>query len=310
MQKLILKEHLTDQECELKYSGKFLTEDAYDVLVTEDTDAHTTNGELIMRFRKNVIPLNILKTGYEAFKDSVYLTEGRGLASGWSGKRTRKDGSKANTTVGAFVESGAVGYMDPNAMIRYCRKTAFTNKYFEKFVQGIPFVEEVDRLYKELCPTYWQKQMNIANGTNINYRIGRTSFTTVTVNRNFQTAVHKDAGDFQRGFGNLTVYREGDWKGSYFCLPQYRIAVDMQNCDALFVDVHRWHGNTPFINFNPAPTPFSNSERNPAKNKYKWDGQDLRMAYVMYFREYMINCKSPTEELHDTQMEQGGFLKL
>lgn len=310
MKKLVLKEYLTDKKCGELYEGKFLTGNEFDTLVTEDTDAYTTSGELLMRFRKNIIPIDILKSGYEAFRGSIYLTEGRGLASGWSGKRIRKDGSTANTTVGAFVESGAVGYMDANAMVRYCRKTAFTSKYFEKFTDGVPFVEEVDRWYKELCPDYYARQINIAQGTNRNYRIGNTSFTTITVNRNFQTAVHKDAGDFQRGFGNLAIYREGTWSGAYFCLPQYRVAVDMQNQDLLFVDVHRWHGNTPFENFNPAPTPFSNSDRNPAKGKYKWDGKDLRIAFVMYYREYMINCKQPSQELKDTQYEQGGFLKL
>lgn len=310
MQKFILKEHLTDAECEEKWTGKFLTDNEFDTLITENADGYTTGGQLLFRFRKNVIPLDVARSGYEAFKGSIYLTEGRGLASGGSFKRLRKDGSRANTTVGNFVESGAVGYLDHNAMIHYCRKTAFTSKYFEVFSQGVPFVKAVDDLYKELCPDYYAKQINIAKGTNRNYVIADTSFTTVTVNRNFQTAVHKDAGDFQRGFGNLTVWREGDWKGSYFCLPQYRVAVDMQNQDVLFVDVHKWHGNTPFIDFNPAPTPFSNSERNPAKNKFKWDGHDLRVAFVMYYREYMITCKQPAEELFDTKMEQGGFLKL
>jgi len=311
MQKLILKEYITDAECEQKWKGKFLTEDNFDILLTEDTDAYTTQGEMLLRFRKNVIPRDVLQAGADAFKGSVELTEGRGMASGGSFKRIRKDGSTANTTVGNFVESGAVGYLDHNAMIHYCRKTAFTSRYFERFMEGVPFVQAVDKLYAELCPEHYARQRNIVQGTNKNYVIADTTFTTVTVNRNFQTAVHKDAGDFQRGFGNLSVYREGTWTGSYFCLPQYRVAVDMQNCDMLFVDVHRWHGNTGFKNWNPAPTPYSKSERNPQKGMYvSEDGKDLRIAFVMYYREYMVTCKSPKEELKDTQMEQGGFLKL
>lgn len=290
MERLIAKKQMTDQQAEaLKIS--FLTSDAYDTLITDDVDVYDTAGLLVAKFRKSVFPLDKLKLGYESFKDSIEWTEGRGAASGASRKRIRADGSIANTTVGEFVQSGNVGFMDPSAMIRYCRKTAFARDYFEKFTAGIPFVEEVDRLYKELCPEHYRIQKNYAEGTNQNYVIGKTAFTTVTVNRNFITAVHKDSGDLPQGFGNLVIYREGDWSGSYFTLPQYRLAFDVRNGDILFVDVHRWHGNTPYENFDP--------ERG-----------DLRIAFVLYYREYMIKCGSPTEELKRVKMDQGGFLRL
>lgn len=301
---------MSDKECESKLARKLLTKDSFDRLITSDVDAFSNSGEMLLKFRKNVLSFDKLKAAYENFKGGIMLTEARGAAAGESFKRTRADGSTTNTTVNKHVETGAVGYMDQNAMVRYCRKTAWTGRNFEMFEKGIPFVEEVNELYKQLCPDHYARQYNIARGTNRNYVIRDTAFTTVTVNMNFQTAVHKDSGDFQRGFGNLAVYREGDWTGGYFVLPQYRVAVDMQNCDMLFVDVHKWHGNTPFENFDPAPTDFSNRVNHPMKDKYTWTGKDLRFSFVMYYREYMINCKQPSEELHNTQMEQGGFLKL
>lgn len=310
MQKIIAKRFMTDEECS-SLQGKFLDENAYDTLIQSDADCWSEQGELLFRFRKNAVPYELVKLGYDSLKYHIRLTEARGTASGESFKRIRADGTKTNTTVGNHVETGAAGYMDRNAMVRYCRKTALTHDYFKEFQESVPFIKKIDELYKELCFEYWEKQMNIAKGTNQNYVITGTSFTTVTVNRNFQTAVHKDSGDFPRGFGNLCVYREGDqWSGSYFCLPEFRIAIDMRNTDILFVDVHRWHGNTPFINFNPAPTPYSNAKNNPNKGMYKPGGVDLRFAFVMYYREYMINCKQPSQELMDTKMEQGGFLKL
>lgn len=301
---------MTDKEVEQQLKGTFLQEHSFDIIINEDADGYTLQGQLLFRFRKNVIPADVLNAGQLAFRDSITLTEGRGTAAGQVFKRKRVDGSITNTTVSNYVESGNVGYMDQNAMIHFCRKTAFTSKYFEVFKQGVPFVKCVDNFYKELCPEYYAKQRKIALGTNRNYVIEDTSFTTVTVNRNFQTAVHKDSGDFQRGFGNLAVYREGDWKGSYFCLPEFRVAVDMQNGDLLFVDVHRWHGNTPFIDFDPAPTPLTSRSKHPQKNIYPFTGADVRIAFVMYYREYMIQCKQPKQELHDVQMETGGFLKL
>ncbi len=281
-----LKKHIKDAEY---LKGKFLDDTSYDILINHDCDAYDLNGNLLFKFRKNIIPFDILKNGYESFKDSIILTEGRGTASGSSHKRIRKDGSKSNITVGNKVYSGNVGYMDANAMVHYCRKTAFAREYFDKFNQGIPFVEFIDKKYSELCPIHYQKQIAIANGTNKNYRISNTAFTTVTVNENFQTAVHKDAGDFPEGFGNLIIYREGDFDGSYFCLPEYRVAIDMQNCDILFVDVHKWHGNTPFKN---------------CIDGYK------RIAFVMYYREYMYKCKQPAIELENIKQEKTGYLTL
>lgn len=286
--KITAKKQLTDEQAE-NLIGKFLNESHYDTLVTSDCDVYGTDGKLLLKFRKNIIPLEVIKNGYESFKNSIELTEGRGMASGSSHKRIRQDGSVSNITVGNKVNSGNVGFMDSGAMVRYCRKTAFAKRYFNEFKQGIPFVEFVDGLYNDLCPNHYRLQKAIAIGTDINYLIGESCFTTVTVNRNFITAAHKDSGDFTDGFGNLCVYREGYYEGGYFCLPQYRIAVDMHNTDMLFVDVHKVHGNTPFKN----------------------ESEDyLRIAFVMYYREYMYKCSSPTEELHKTKMEQTGFFKL
>jgi 2-oxoglutarate-Fe(II)-dependent dioxygenase family protein len=288
MQKLIAKRFLNDNQAEA-LKAKFLDDTAYDVVITKDTDCYDANGLLLFKFRKNVIPLEILKQGYEAFKGSIQHTDGRGTASGGNHKRVRKDGSVSNISISNKVYSGNVGFMDAGAMVHYCRKTAFARQYFDKFKEGVPFVKFVDAKYKELCPEHYAKQINISNGTNRNYVIDDTSFTTVTVNRNFQTAVHKDSGDLPEGFGNLCVYREGHFEGSYFCLPEYRIAIDMQNTDLLFVDVHRWHGNTPF----------------------KACSEDfMRIAFVMYFREYMYLCKQPSEELHNIKMKETGYLKL
>lgn len=269
--------------------GTFLDENSFDTLITDDADGYDLHGNLLFRYRKNAIPFDLLKQGYLAFKDSITLTDGRGIASGSSHKRIRKDGSVSNITIGNKVYSGNVGYMDAGAMVHYCRKTAFARDYFEQFNQGVPFVEFIDGKYAELCPEHYRKQIAIARGTNRNYRIGETSFTTVTVNRNFQTAVHKDSGDFPEGFGNLIVYREGDYKGSYFCLPEYRVAIDMQNCDILFADVHSWHGNTPFTD---------------CSDDY------MRIAFVMYYREYMYKCKQPSAELQKIKQEKTGFLTL
>lgn len=288
METIKLKKHLTDAQAQA-LKAKFLTDADFDTLITDSCDAYDMEGRLLFRFRKGAIPLELLKSGYKAFEKSIERTDGRGTASGSSHKRIKKDGTVSNITIGNHVESGNVGYMDAGAMIHYCRKTAFARKYFDEFTAGIPFVQHIDKLYAELCPVHHAKQMAVAKATNQNYRIADTSFTTVTVNRNFATAVHQDAGDYPDGFGNLIIYREGHYEGAYFCLPQYRAAIDLHNTDVLFVDVHKWHGNTPFVN--------------PSADY-------LRIAFVLYYRENMISCKTPSEELARVKQEKNGFLTL
>ena len=285
---LKLKCLINDRDAE-KLAGTYLDDSSYDTLVKEDTDAYDLYGNLLFKFRKNVIPYEVIKLGYDSFKDSIELTDGRGMAAGGNSLRIKKDGTVSKISVAKKVYSGNVGNMNAGAMISYCRRTAFARAHFDKYTQGIPFVQYIDGLYKELCEDYYRRQINVAKATNQNYVIGGTSFTTVTVNKNFQTAVHKDSGDYPKGFGNLCVYREGSYDGSYFVLPQYKVAVDLHTGDMLFANVHKWHGNT---NFKDCSEDY------------------LRIAFVCYYRDYMLQCKSPKEELARVKQEKNGYLKL
>ena len=91
-------------------------------------------------------------------------------------------------------------------------------------------------------PENHKKQLERAESTD--FYINGTSFSTFTVNKNFRTGVHKDAGDFKDGFGNLTVLENGNFKGAYTVFPQYGIGVNVREGDFLAMDVHEWHANT------------------------------------------------------------------
>lgn len=284
-----LQRILTDEQGEA-LKGTFLGEEYIKhPIIDHDADGYDMQGNMLFRFRKNVLPIEVLKQGVENFEYSIELTDGRGMTSGSSHKRIRKDGTVSKITVGNKVLSGNVGYMDRNAMVPYCRMTAFGRKHFDKFQAGIPFVKAIDKLYQELCPEHYKTQKMYAEGTNKSYVIDDTAFTTVTVNKNFRTALHKDSGDLPQGFGNLIAYREGNWDGAYFILPEFGVGIDLQNTDVLFVDVHRWHCNTPFKNF---------------------DAACKRISFVMYYREMMLACKSPSKELEEIKLDKNGFFRL
>jgi hypothetical protein len=115
----------------------------------------------------------------------------------------------------------------------------------------------------------------MAQKTNKDFLIGDTVFTTVTVNKNFRTAIHTDAGDFKGGLGNIAVLQAGKFTGGFTCLPRYRIGFDVRNTDVCFFNVHEWHGNLEI----------------KAKAPYE------RISIVSYYRENMFRCGSAEDEL-------------
>lgn len=275
------------------FPGRFMTEQNFDLLIQEDCDVITDNGKFLLRFRKRVIPEKIAEVAYNNLRNAASKNDNRGLAGGMVDvnkvrnanavgvargtkfREVKRDGTLSTQQRSNIVNSGIIGFFDRGTRYPYCRQTAFNEKHLLKFIGALPFVRWVDKLYAELMPEQYKLQREMADNTHPDFVIKDTSFTTVTVNKNFQTAVHKDAGDFRHGFGNLSVLQAGYYDGGYTVFPQYRIAVDVRSCDLLLMNVHEWHGNTPIIGRSAI---------------YE------RVSLVMYYRENMINCKSAEEE--------------
>ena len=108
-------------------------------------------------------------------------------------------------------------------------------------------------------------------------QVGQTPFTTVTSNYNWRTSMHKDRGDFKGGLGNLTILGDDTYKGGHLGFPQFRVAVDVRPMDFVLMDVHQWHCNTPL----------------------KADKDNVRLSFVCYFREKMVDCN--TKKIHKGQ---------
>lgn len=290
MKTLILKRKILNGDYLM---GSFLDENSFDELINYDCDVFDSSGILLAKFRKNILSKKNLIACVKSTRSAIMKMDNRGVASGkvdnlktqrptfdkdpiFKKRKIRIDGSISKTKVGNVVLNGLIGYMDRTVMMPFCRKTAFTKNEFERFKKAIPFIKDVDLSYSKLINEKWKIQKEYAKATNKNYIIDDTSFTTVTINKDFQTAVHKDVGDLKKGFGNLSCYKTKGFKGGYFVLPEWKVAFDLDNCDLLLVDVHQWHGNTPFV-----------KERE----------EDERISFVMYLREKITSCLSPTEEL-------------
>jgi hypothetical protein len=218
-------------------------------IIDDDTDVYTTDGKLLLRFRKNKLNKDNIEAFYDNVIDfAVIPTTNRGSASG-SKSRNIYDNPK--------VMSNIIGYFDklsPRQKFKYkllgkplpkitTRETRFMTDYPEKYNKLIPLIKEIDKYYKEYAPENYAKQKKKANQTP--YHIADTAFTTVTTNVNYQTTVHTDKGDDSEGFGNLVVIEHGKYKGGETCFPQYGIGVDVRTGDVLYMDVHQPHGNLP-----------------------------------------------------------------
>ena len=232
--------------------GTFVKKSQISLIINSDADVYTNDNKLLLKFRKNKLPLNQVNKFYDnviQYARNNY-TSNRGSASG-----TRKN---ANMKTNAKVASNVIGYMDTfspqqkfllkkqNRTVKYnVRECRFNMLYPEKYKELIPLVQSIDKYYKKLIPAQFEKQYRKAKQTH--FKISNTSFTTITTNVNFRTTMHQDKGDDAEGFGNLTVIERGKYKGAETCLPQYGIGVNVRNGDVLFMDVHEWHGNLPMI---------------------------------------------------------------
>ena len=178
----------------------------------------------------------------------------------------------SDTTYANVVNSGIAGWFDRYPRIPYGRATAYTQNHFDKFKMSFPFLQSLDKGYKKLLPWRWGNQRAAADKVDPRFLVPKTVFTTVTVNKTFRTACHRDAGDFTEGLSNLLVLsNNGKYTGGYLVFPEYRIAVNVRPGDLLLVNNHEiMHGNTPIETYD--------------------DGE--RISLVCYLREKMLELGS------------------
>lgn len=179
----------------------------------------------------------------------------------------------SETSYGNPVDSGIAGWYDRYPRIPYGRATTYTRDNFDKFKMAYPFLQSLARGFKELLPWRYENQMKAVRKIDPEYVVPETPFTTITVNKTFRTAAHRDAGDLDSGLSNLLVLsNNGNYSGGYLVFPQIRIAVNVRPGDLLLVNNHEViHGNTPIV-LN--------------------DEVAERISLVCYFREGMLELGS------------------
>lgn len=243
---IIVPQKLSNKETEIRYLGHYC--DKYSTVLTSDADVYTTEGKLLLKFRKQVIPETTIKTAVEAL-GSFILSKSSDRGTAGASEKGLGTGQKRP------IKSNIIGYFDKWTISQKgkfkkegikppepCRPCRWNRDNPKEWKQVIPLIQRIDNLYKQLCPKEHAKQLEAASKTK--YRVEDTAFSTVTVNHNFRTAGHYDKGDYEEGFGNLIVYERGDYTGGIIGFPKYDIGVDLRTGDFLAMDVHELHANT------------------------------------------------------------------
>lgn len=324
---MTVKKIMSDEEVS-KIQGSFLDIDpkTYKV-ITSDIDVYTSDGYPLLHFRKNAINDETSTTAFKTMKKAGKVkNNNRGIASGKFDMeeflKTHKTISKSDikvqnggftaycdfkkgktgkkSSVANYANSGVAGWMDqPNRMRREeggCRLTSFSSKHMKMYEQNYPFFQRIDTFFKTLEPDLHANQLKRTLMTKA--QVSDTAFSTITINYNWRTALHKDKGDYNFGFGCFTVCENLENKESFggceLMFPQYGIAVDVRHGDILLFDSHQWHCNNSAdfqdhkkerlsfvcylkVNMLSACTknkPFSEKTLNGVKIQYRPDSKD------------------------------------
>ena len=227
----------------------------------------------------------------------------------------KKQNGISKMKVNNQVASNPIGFYEQNKNLGTnlpCRLTHFTRTNFDKYNDGLPFLRKIDSLFQRLIPDSYQRQLNRAN-LKPHLKIPGTCFSTVTINRNFRTALHQDAGDFKEGFGNLTVIEQGKYHGGYTVFPQYGVAINLRNNDFCAMDVHQWHSNTPIYETEEDKqyneTIDSDFKDNPKVGTAGLYQKYTRISFVCYLREKIAQCPN-VEEIDPRFLTKSGHSKI
>ena len=289
---------ISDKEIKSLEGSKINDVSGY-TIIDDDSDLICSDtGIPIVSYRKKALPAVNLKRNFGHLRTAVITSDNRGLAGGIihnkvgerltdrgpigkvAGTRYRtlkKDGTLSNTQVAIPVQSGIIGYFGRDSRFPYCRECSWNSYYQDKWKQLLPFIKSVDSKYREISADDHQKQLEVAQQINSDFRIGNTVFTTLTVNKNWQTAIHTDKGNVMASkfSGVMTAFTSGSYEGCFTLFPQYEIGVNLRTTDFLLFNNHLHHCNSPLI----------------PKGAYE------RISLVFYMRSNMTACNSAVEEL-------------
>lgn len=313
-EKVVITPTMTNDEIKAR-EGTYFDGKGYEIF-DRDVDVYVKLPDkeiLVAKLRKAVLDPELIKTGWEGFWITAGPSRNRGAAAGpiavesnywkkkkpinikgWSANYKIPGQDVSRMRVNNNVFSSVLGYFNATPFMKLpCRLTSYTERYWKYYKHGLPFIQAIDKCFATLVKSKYDLQLAAAKEKPL-LRIEGTAFSSITINRNFRTALHKDDGDFKDGYGNLSVLERGAYHGGYTLMPQFNIGFNVRTGDFLAMDVHQWHCNTEL--YETAEDKAANKDL-PRIHKDSLEtgtlGSDKvfsRVSFVCYLREKLRDC--------------------
>jgi hypothetical protein len=261
---------------------RFVDDSDADLILNENATVYRPDGSILCLVLKNALSKQNVGLAWSVLKPMKLMSQNRSTAAGRENEIT---GNVHASPAGWKVASGIIGFFERTVRMPYCRPCAWNKDHPDKWAKLLPMVKEVNDLYKKHVTEKWNAQKAVVDKTSPDFVIPESVFTTLTINKNFRTACHKDAGDLADGFSCMSLIRQGLYKGGDLIFPNWRVGAHLDTYDLIIFDPHEFHGNTQII-------PLSK------------DAQ--RCTVVYYYREEMAQCLSQQEELDQAKRRKPG----
>ena len=146
--------------------------------------------------------------------------------------------------------SATVGAFSRDANNQWARISVTREHLFSR---ALPIIRRIDAAFQKALPERWALQKEFCETVDPRFVISGTCFTTLTVNKNYRTAEHRDSGDLSQGFSNIAVFSNGrKFSGGHLVLPEFNVEICLRPGDLLFVANHEYiHQNTAITNDDP-----------------------------------------------------------
>lgn len=259
------------------------TELDIDFMALSDVRIRMPNGMLLMVYLRGAIDEATVRSAERLFAWHDYfklkMAERTVAAGSYSLVRGRQRSSPKST----WVASHIVGFMEATSgggRQPYSRMTKFGRDFPEAWDSFQTYMKAVADVGREVLPGRMAGMQRYCDAKiHPDFVIPGTPFTTLTVNRDWQTRLHTDSGNYitkTAGIACISAFRKGHWQGGLTCFPKYRVAVSLRPGDLCFMNNHEMHGNTAFKDFGPGCA---------------------RTSVVMYTRTKLAGTLSAREEM-------------
>jgi len=275
MKEIKLKKDFGNNQSQEKWAGKFLTEEAYDQVIsaTEDTAIFKPGASLY-----DDVPLAYVVC--DAYPDTKVIDclrtieETTTMRANCSGPILEEDMKAKGITEYKLRSPNSYHVKTKSGkwgMIAYANEiysvmagwkkgrftggiemSGWTKDNLEKFeiLKDISVYNEA--AFEKIDPERYNSQKIFAE-TSISpeHRVGIV--TTLSMNRYSDLglgthegmSVHVDSGDTEAGMTTMCHFRDGEYEGAYLTFPRYKVAIDAPDNSVIIADSLELHGVTP-----------------------------------------------------------------